>query len=119
MFHIPLLRNGEPYRSLDVARVSHHRTHNLFVEISQANAGLIRRDLRDQELGREKLWKFSTAELVDLRARGWTLRKLFAATRRSPAEVRRLRTASFRHHRPASFVGTTKHAEDTWCNGRD
>ena len=48
MLHIPVLRKGEPYRSLDVAKVPHHRTREIFVEISQANAGLIRRDLLDQ-----------------------------------------------------------------------
>src|SRR6185503_3082741 len=69
MTHIPILRNGEPYRSLDLARVPHHRTRELFVEISQANAGLIRRDLRDQELGRRKLSKLSTAELVEICSR--------------------------------------------------
>lgn len=64
MLHIPILRKGEPYKSLDVARVSHHQTGEPFVEISQANVGLIRRDLRDQQTGREKLAAFSTAELV-------------------------------------------------------
>lgn len=66
MTHIPLLRRGEPYTSLDVARVPHHRTRELFVEISQANAGLIRRDLRDQEQSRRKLSQLSTAELVEI-----------------------------------------------------
>jgi len=69
MLHIPILRHGDPYKSLDVARVPHHRTRELFVEISQANAGLIRRDLRDQELGRRKLAQLSTAELVEICAR--------------------------------------------------
>ena len=45
MLHLPILRHGVPYRSLDVVRVPHHRTREPFVEISQANAGLIRRDL--------------------------------------------------------------------------
>jgi acyl-CoA reductase-like NAD-dependent aldehyde dehydrogenase len=45
MLHLPVLRHGIPYRSLDVVRVPHHRTREPFVEISQANAGLIRRDL--------------------------------------------------------------------------
>jgi acyl-CoA reductase-like NAD-dependent aldehyde dehydrogenase len=45
MLHIPILRHGEPYTSLDVARAPHHRTGAPFVEISQANVGLIRRDL--------------------------------------------------------------------------
>jgi len=66
MIHIPILRRGEPYRSLDVARVPHHQTRELFVEISQANAGLIRRDLRDQLTPRESLAAFSTAELVEI-----------------------------------------------------
>lgn len=69
MLHIPLLRKGEPYKSLDVARVPHHRTREPFVEISQANAGLIRRDLLDQAGGHAQLSRFSTAELVDMCAR--------------------------------------------------
>ena len=66
MLHIPLLRQGEPYTSLDVVRVPHHRTPELFVEISQANTGLIRRDLSDQATGRALLSNFTTAELVDI-----------------------------------------------------
>ena len=65
MLHIPILRRGEPYKSLDVARVPHHQTGELFVCVSQANSGLIRRDLRDQKTGREKLGALSTAELID------------------------------------------------------
>ena len=64
--HLPILRQGEPYKSLDVAHVAHHQTRELFVDISQANSGLIRRDLRDQKLAREKLAAFSTAELVEI-----------------------------------------------------
>ena len=66
MLQIPLLRKGEPYTSLDLARVPHHCTREPFVEISQANTGLIRRDLIDQERGRAALAKFSTAELVNI-----------------------------------------------------
>lgn len=69
MLHIPILRHGEPYQSLDVARVPHHQTRELFVEISQANNGLIRRDLRDQKTGREKLAAVPTAELIDICSR--------------------------------------------------
>jgi len=66
MLHIPILRKGEPYKSLDVALVPHHQTRELFVEVSQANVGLIRRDLRDQDSAREKLTEFSTAALVSI-----------------------------------------------------
>ncbi|HKR13711.1 MAG TPA: aldehyde dehydrogenase family protein, partial [Pyrinomonadaceae bacterium] len=66
MSHIPILRQGEPYKSLDVARVPHHRTRETFVEVSQANAGLIRRDLSRQEIARAALSKFSTRDLVEI-----------------------------------------------------
>ena len=69
MLKVPILRKGEPYTSLDVVRVPHHRTREPFVEISQANAGLIRRDLLDQRSARAALTKFSTAELVEICAR--------------------------------------------------
>jgi hypothetical protein len=48
MIHLPILRHGVPYKSLDVVRLPHYRTREPFVEISQANAGLIRRDLRPE-----------------------------------------------------------------------
>lgn len=66
MIRLPILRQGRPYYSLDVARTLHHRTREPFVEISQANAGLIRRDLGKQEIPRSALLKFSTRELVDI-----------------------------------------------------
>jgi acyl-CoA reductase-like NAD-dependent aldehyde dehydrogenase len=69
MLHIPLLRHGTPYISLDIARVPHHQTRELFVEVSQANAGLIRRDLARQQIGTRALNRFSTEELVDISAR--------------------------------------------------
>lgn len=69
MFHIPILRQGSPYKSLDVARVPHHRTRETFVEVSQANAGLIRRDLSQQEIARASLSNFTTRDLVDICAR--------------------------------------------------
>ena len=64
MLHIPILRHGKPYRSVDLARVPDFRTREPLVEISQANAGLIRRDLLDQETGRKALAALSTEELI-------------------------------------------------------
>jgi hypothetical protein len=69
MLHIPLLRKGAPYKSLDVVRVVHHRTREPFVEISQANAGLIRRDLAEQERARATLSAFSVAGLIEMSVR--------------------------------------------------
>lgn len=64
MIHIPILRKGTLYKSIDVARVSHYRTRETFVELSQANAGLIRRDLLDQDKMRAALTEFSTEQLL-------------------------------------------------------
>ena len=64
MLHIPILRHGRPYRSVDIQRVPHFRTRETFVVISQANAGLIRRDLLDQETGRRALAAFTTDQLI-------------------------------------------------------
>ncbi|MEP7270301.1 MAG: aldehyde dehydrogenase family protein [Acidobacteriota bacterium] len=66
MLHIPILRKGVPYKSLDVATVSHHRSRQPFVEISQANVGLIRRDLLDQPRMKALLNGYKTQELFDL-----------------------------------------------------
>jgi len=71
MLHLPILRYGVPYRSLDVVRVPHHRTREPFVEISQANAGLIRRDLRSasQDAARRALATVPVRELLAMSAR--------------------------------------------------
>src|SRR6201988_4415409 len=66
MLQIPILRKAEPYISVDLARVPHHQTRAPFVEVSQANSGLIRRDLRDQQQSRELLQRFTTRELVEI-----------------------------------------------------
>ena len=69
MIKLPILRQGQPYYSLDVLRVPHHRTREPFVEVSQANAGLIRRDLGKQNFPKSLLNGFTTRELVDICAR--------------------------------------------------
>ena len=66
MLHLPILRQGVPYKSLDVVRVPHHRTREPFVEISQANPGLIRRDHRPERLAeaRQALARLPFARLT-------------------------------------------------------
>ena len=48
MLHIPLLRHGVAYKSLDVVSIPHYRTREPVAEIGQAYPGLIR-----GEMGRE------------------------------------------------------------------
>jgi acyl-CoA reductase-like NAD-dependent aldehyde dehydrogenase len=71
MIHIPILRHGVPYKSLDVARVPHYRTREPFVELSQANGGLIRRDLRTevQEDARRRLGAIGFETLLQMCSR--------------------------------------------------
>lgn len=64
MLHIPILRQGVPYKSVDIARTAHFKTREPLVEISQANSGLIRRDLLRQDDMKASLMRFSTAELL-------------------------------------------------------
>lgn len=68
MLHLPLLRHGVPYRSVDVATIPHHRTREPFAQISQANPGLIRRDLLSQESARAELAAIPAADLIRMAA---------------------------------------------------
>ena len=69
--HLPVLRRGRPYRSVDVARVPHFRTGAAAVEVSQANPGLVRRDLREEEQGgmRAALDRIPVRELIAISQR--------------------------------------------------
>jgi acyl-CoA reductase-like NAD-dependent aldehyde dehydrogenase len=66
--HLPILRHGVPYQSLDVIHIPHHRTRETFAEMSQANGGVIRRDLRDetQAEARAALARLSFERLIDI-----------------------------------------------------
>ena len=66
MIHIPILRAGRSYRSLNTVRVPHIKTGEPLVEVSQANRGLIAKDLLDIALQKEVLGQRSTAELISL-----------------------------------------------------
>ena len=71
MIHLPLLRKGEPYTSLDTAKVPHYRTGEPVAELSLANQGLIRRDLapESQKIMSDSLSAIPVRELVAMSAR--------------------------------------------------
>ena len=64
MLHIPILRWGIPYKSVNQVVTPHFRTREPFVSMSQANLGLIRRDLLRQSEARAALQRIPVAELV-------------------------------------------------------
>lgn len=66
MPHLPILRQGREYRSIDLAPAIHFQTRQPVAQVSQANVGLIRRDLLRQDEARESLSRFSTRELIEI-----------------------------------------------------
>ncbi len=67
--HIPALRRGRPYESLDKANVVDFRSGAALATVSQVNAGIIRKDLARVGEARAALKKFSVAQLIDICAR--------------------------------------------------
>ena len=66
MIHFPVLRWGEPYTSLEVDQVVHFATGEPVAEVSQANAGLVARDMRHAQRAREVLREISNTELLKI-----------------------------------------------------
>src|SRR5436305_12664737 len=64
MIHIPVLRWGEPYKSLDVDKVVHFATGEPLAEVSRANGGLIERDMRHAQRARDVLREVPIPELI-------------------------------------------------------
>jgi len=63
--HFPVLRAGKEYKSLDTAELANHRDGTPVAQVSQANAGLIRRDLRKMRERAEVLRAVPIAELIE------------------------------------------------------
>ena len=69
MTHIPLLRAGQPYQSLDTQPLTDVRNGEPVAEMSLANPGLIAKDLRQSASWRRTLAERSTAELIEIAGR--------------------------------------------------
>jgi acyl-CoA reductase-like NAD-dependent aldehyde dehydrogenase len=65
MIHIPVLRWGEPYKSLDVDKVVHFATGEPLAEVGRANAGLVERDLRHAGRARDVLREIPITDLLE------------------------------------------------------
>lgn len=66
MIHIPVLRWGEPYKSLDLDKVVHFDTGEVLAETSRANGGLIERDMRQAGRAREALRGIPIGQLINM-----------------------------------------------------
>ena len=64
--HIPVLRQGRPYQSLDQFNVGDHRTGEAKATLSSVNAGIVRKDLQRIAESRAALKKFTVAQLIEI-----------------------------------------------------
>lgn len=64
--NIPILRRGAIYDSLEKVELTDVRSGATVARVSQANAGLIRRDVRRLDAARAALRRLSAAELCDI-----------------------------------------------------
>jgi hypothetical protein len=71
--HLPALRLGRAYESLDKIEVKDHRSGEVKALVSQVNGGILKRDLAKLSSARAALNKFTVAELVALSAKAGEL----------------------------------------------
>jgi acyl-CoA reductase-like NAD-dependent aldehyde dehydrogenase len=65
MLHLPILRWGQPYDSLEKDEVVHFSTGEPIATVSRANGGLIQRDARKAQRARDVLRDIPIQELID------------------------------------------------------
>jgi hypothetical protein len=64
MIHIPILRHGQPYESIEKTELVHHATGEPIAQASQANSGMIVRDIR--RMDDTVLERFTVRELIEI-----------------------------------------------------
>jgi len=73
MLEIPVIRWGTPYESLEKAEVVHFESGEKLAEVHQANAGLVKMDMRKADQARAALKKIDIYELVEMCAKAGEL----------------------------------------------
>src|SRR6266404_4324797 len=67
--HLPVLRLGRSYESLDKIEIKDHRTGEVKAVVSTINAGILRKDFRKLGEARAALKKFTVAQLIEMSAK--------------------------------------------------
>src|SRR5918995_1509856 len=65
MLHLPVLRWGQPYTSMEIDQVVHFLTGEPIAKVGRANGGLIQRDIRKAARARDVLRELPIAELIE------------------------------------------------------
>ncbi len=71
--HLPALRRGKPYESLEKNEVLDHGSGKAVAVVSQVNAGILKKDLQRIGEGRAALRKFTVAQLIEISAKAGDL----------------------------------------------
>lgn len=66
MVKIPILRWGKPYESLELDQVTHFLTGEALAKVSQANPGLLAKDIRQAHRARQMLVQIPCRQLVEI-----------------------------------------------------
>ncbi len=66
MIHFPVLRWGQPYKSLEVDKAVHFDTGEPLAEVSQAVGGLVQRDMRKAHRARQALSEIPCRDLIQM-----------------------------------------------------
>jgi acyl-CoA reductase-like NAD-dependent aldehyde dehydrogenase len=66
VLEIPVLRFGQPYDSLEKDEVKHFITGEPIAKVSQANGGIIQRDVRKAQQARDALREIPPAQLLEM-----------------------------------------------------
>src|SRR5947207_2377424 len=75
MVNIPVLRWGRPYSSLDVDNVIHFSTEETLAKVSQANPGLLAKDIRQAQRARDALLDIPIRDLIAMMKKAGELYK--------------------------------------------
>src|SRR6059036_984492 len=66
MVKIPILRWGQPYESLEFDKVVHSVTGEILAQVSQANPGLVAKDMKRAQRARDVLREIPCRDLVEV-----------------------------------------------------
>src|SRR5881394_4150488 len=98
MVKIPVLRWGQPYESLEFDKVVHFVTGETLAQVSQANPGLLARDMKKAQRAREVLREIPIRELVAMMQKAADLYRdatlPMGDGQQSPADFARQQSAS-------------------------
>src|SRR2546427_9886670 len=64
MLNIPVLRWGRPYTSLEIDNGIHFSTGETLASVSQANPGLLAKDIRQAQRARDVLCEIPSRDLI-------------------------------------------------------